>query len=752
MSRRAVSPEGRTCNALVLAGLGVLLAGGLVRAMRDPAATEVAWFGVALLVLVFVVATRFSRRLMRAAAVVGVVVIALGVVDVGRAATTRARLEAARGTASGLRARLDVLVAPQSTRASGMDPQAAVPASPSSAAAYKAVEELCAAAQGSFPKDVAEADRLCAPSESSQTVAFRSRAPGNRLSVLAARAGLEMARFEHDAATGKSKDALAVEVKAKVAAVARAATGAGGTAPAVDVLDAARAGGREVAGVLPWIAAAGRAPGSEPGLDLGAAGWAIAGALALLWYREVERRAACRALGPVVIKAAGGKAEDLAAQEELFRTYVLRNVPNPGAVPGADALLPVTSLLAAIPAAGIIGTVVNAVVSAASRQHGYTVAFRSITEGAGGSAKDAPRTTIVVRVTDTRTGALVDQHLVRDENATEAVRKAAYWAAAVVLSRSDRVPHWARWPAGTSDALAAHHAADDTRGEPPLDKLVEAVSRVPRNGLLCLKLSHAYALEGRHLDAFELALRAASVDGHYVAARYRLAMTASMVASDVDANWLERPREQRDRVRATLQRYRPGRNRGGELAAALDALAVDMPAVDTPAVDACVRALCTFALGELDDVERLLKPYWVLVSALRRSERSYWLGFINRSDGGISTRRHFVHAVASARPAIQLRRGAGGITEPADLLGDKRTFWQVTYNLACADAVRAQQGQVTRAEDALTRLEAAIERPGSHQLTREWVEADPDLKPLAGLPRFRAFARALQTNRRSDAD
>jgi hypothetical protein len=234
-------------------------------------------------------------------------------------------------------------------------------------------------------------------------------------------------------------------------------------------------------------------------------------------------------------------------------------------------------------------------------------------------------------------------------------------------------------------------------------------------------------------------LRAASIDGHYVAGRYRLAVCASAVASDLKSPWWAGPPEQQGRVRAAMHRYRHSQ----EL-------------FDPSTSPGLVQRLCNFALKELDAVESLLDPLNLAWNSLRRSERSYWLAFLRRGIGGVTNRKQFERLIQSTRPAIVARRGdlqpPGGL--PYDKwITDEATFWQVAYNRACESAVRYSCGKKEADKlAALDRLEISIERPGSHQLTRAWVEKDPDLDSLHTLQRFKQLASSLYDDRKNDAD
>jgi hypothetical protein len=570
------------------------------------------------------------------------------------------------------------------------------------------------------------------------------------LSDRRANAELEVARYRLAVATtSAARETLAAEVETKEAAYSEAVGERNTGVAGVDAAEAVQMGAGAVVAALPWIGDNQR----DLPVALDVIGWVLLGTLALLLYRWLEQRAAARALGPVTVE---GKEETDVAR---FRTYVLRNIPDPGAVPGASALQPVTDLLAATQLPTVIGKVVSAIAAVLGQKHGYTVQFQVF-----GAEKDQPSTKapvaqpdagsmlteIAVRVNKARNGELVNQRVVQHSTKDEALRKAAYWAAAVVLERSDRVPRWAQWSSETSDSLAVFFSEEDLRKR-NLEQLKEAVSRAPTSGVLCLQLSNAYALEEQHLNAFEFALRAATLHPNFVAACYRLAMSASLVASDLGLNWWNQSLEQRARVLSAVERHQPS---GAEaLRKVLDAAEVKKAREEGRDVGPLgpEAELCSFALKELDHTEKLLRIRLMLVNSLRRSERAYWLTLLRPHRRGLTWRMQFRRAVASGRPAVRQRAQLPmAINEVEKWQNDPRTFWQVAYNLACWEAIRHGQG-FGDAEAAVRRLEIAIERPNSHQLTRSWLEKDPDLNSIRRNDRFRQFVESVHDDRRADA-
>jgi hypothetical protein len=495
------------------------------------------------------------------------------------------------------------------------------------------------------------------------------------------------------------------------------------------------------------------------------AGWILLGGLALVLYRLFETRAADTGVGPVTIegpksggegaKSGGEGAPD--AAYELFRTYVVRNVPEPAAVPGGSALTPLTDLLEAAPAstpASWIGTVLKATLDAAKPPIGYVVSYAHVRDVA---ASGTGAISVVVRVRTARTGRLLEQETfprpepggrpTGDRARDEVLREAAYWAASRILKTSDRIPQWARWPEDTSHALAVFYSARDN-GVVSSDarELAEAVARAPRCGLLVVQLAHRYTLAKRYLDALALYAQVVSMYPDYHLARYRLAITCGFIADDFGTTWGKASPATQQRVVETLRRYCetcPRAQRGY-----VDELIKNLSVVDGSELGAARAQFCRLARANLKEVRERVRLPRVLATALGRDQRSYQLGLL-ASPSGLSSRTRFRDLVDSADLALQLRGGQR--PDDRDLASVERrarraeTWWQVAYNLACFYALRANRAlhAANDVDAAFAWLERAVEQRGSHQLTKEWFDGDPDLRALRGNPRYDAIRERL---------
>ena len=593
-------------------------------------------------------------------------------------------------------------------------------------AALPAIDGLCRAGVGAWSRVPGEP---CLPTPQDHGGRDLARAPVRRVvAERQATAALALARAEVAAARDPAAATAArQQVDAREKALADALAARDNPTPAVGVVDVVREGGNAVVRRLPLV------DRRDVPYELSLVGWLVVAGLAIVGYRHLEIVNGTDGLGPVRVK---GPDDDI----EQFRTYLMWNVREPGAVPGAGALKPVTDLLGAtsagVPGAAWLQKLIEALTAAVAIDHGYTVQFDVLSQ-----ATPTTKATVAVRVHVTRTGQLIGQHVGTQDTTREAERSAAYWAAAVILGRSRKVPDWAEWSADTSDSLAAYFERSDANPE-NIDKLREAVQKAPTSGLLCLDLANAEAIRGNQFQAFQLALRVATLHPRYIASRYRLAVTASLLASDLGRHWDDVGQPDREEVLAALDRYqRPPT----ALVAALR---------DDPGGNARAELLCRFGLDELEVLRTDTTRRRVVFKALRQRERSYWFELVRPAIGRKSLRAQFRQSIESCKPAVKAR---GDLPVEEDELRmqlhrvlDPRTLWLVPYNLACCNAIWQRHDQAhpasepplghgDHAAEAVRLLEIAVERPGSFQLNVAWLDADPDLESLRNDPRFLRF-------------
>ena len=650
---------------------------------------------------------------------------------------------------------------------------AAIPASPA-ATELDAAADAAVAANTSPPvvvDDVTSAiARACwaaglrpdAPSQdqtggSTRTPSCRPESTPDSLEVAMATMRLRLAQFRA-AVLNRAEDGAAVT--AAQDQLSDTQGGAPTTPPEISFADAISAGAQTAVDQLPGQ--------TDPLLVLQLIGWLVLGVLLLGFWRLVERRSGQQQPGPVTIQftsantasttatvkpthsgtttsataAAGGSSTpvtatdssdsavttDPDAQKAVFRSALLLNLTEPGAVPGANALQSLTDL-AELPGVSKtwITPIVTALKTALSPSLGYTAIGEVVPpEIAGGMW------IVVVRVVDDSTGSQVDVASFGALSDVRACRAAGYWAATVILGRSTRIPGWARWDIGTADALAAYQ---DSNLDETTSELEKAVALAPSSGILLQTLAARYDLAGRHLTALSLSARAVAAHPRYPIARYRLAASTGILAGNTDVLWVGASFAERQRVAAQLGR-----------ACKLIGLAKidkglverirELPSADQVEASETFRttATCLYRLLRRDT------GYWTIpFRALRRSERGAWWPAGVAKFGATGPRLRARRLVQSAL----LLYGATPkeIRKARDAAGKPDSLWQLSYNLSCYHCGRAKMssGAINPAEvdEALDWLETALERPASGQMAGKWLDVDPDLQLIRQTARFR---------------
>ncbi|HEV2070594.1 MAG TPA: hypothetical protein VGR26_12440 [Acidimicrobiales bacterium] len=484
--------------------------------------------------------------------------------------------------------------------------------------------------------------------------------------------------------------------------------------------------------------------GQRVPVALAVAGWALLGLLALLAYRRLEIANARIESGSVTIgelQGAGPAKEDMQA---AWQRYVLQNVPEPGDLPGTSSSAALSSLTEASSDATskLAVAVLKLVHDATASTSGYLVDAtyhllpKSNTAGTNEEEDNDTATDpnvgvkaeteatgeheIFARVRDARTGATLSQRANRAATQDLALRKAGYWAAAVVLERGRRVPSWARWSPTSSEALAAYDEAEH-RGGGSNEALVVAAREAPTSGLLLLRLANQKEIEGARLDALELTLRACTVHPRYPQARYRLSVSFAMIAGTLETSWATASPATKRRLMASMRRC----------ATACGVKADD----DIDSLDAALNAdgqrdkLLDLADKFRKSTDSLLRWPTIATNALRRSERSVWLPMLIHGSGR-RRRADARQTMEAAGHAVQAYRTGG---QPAITATNKRfTAWQARYNMACAHAIAGSTGGIGPRKQAVAFLEQVLEAPGGAQLSREWLLADPDLTSIRG--------------------
>jgi hypothetical protein len=656
------------------------------------------------------------------------------------------------------------------------------------------------------PPSRADADHdlatACETAEQTATVSGSCRGAATavanpELSVAMAEARLAVARFRC-AVLGRPADREAVTAAESALSEARGRVGE--APPRLSLVDALRAGGdalltngdgpstdaatEEDAGETPGgtgngtaagetAATAGTATDGERALAplaVEVAAWVALGLLLLGFWRWLERRCARQAPGPVSVDfvestteppavdpptgAAAAAAITGADQKALFRSALVNNVSEPAAAPGGTRATPVTDLSELMPVgAGWVATVIHA-----ARTLGTSPVGSSAHGQLFHDASERQPWRVLVRLVDDSTG---DQFAVREVgagSAADACRAAGYWAAGTLLDRSTRVPSWAAWSGETADALAAYHRSvrDRTREEEPdIPALERAVAAAPHSGLMLVRLASAYDLAGRQPKALALYARAVAAHPRYLTAAYRLATSLSLLADEDGTAWVALPLSERRRIAGEVRR---GCQAFGVPTPASEELARAVRTQDGTTVRyTAAPALLDLAHAVYRALVNAHRPLFVAVALGRRSERSLWLGHLRSFTSNRQAARSFRWTAESAA-LVTPRRGLGNGQAATDQAEEKareriegkardpQSSWQVSYNLACYYARRGC------ADEALGWLETALARPNSEQLTRGWLETDPDLTSLRQHPRFTSLLRALTRRPVEDDD
>lgn len=595
-------------------------------------------------------------------------------------------------------------------------------------AAATATTDLCTAAAGTRSGEDMAAYLPC--------IKVEGRTPEGTDDVADALARAEVAVADLAVAVKGRADGRG-EALEKAEATLAAAESSEAEGEKAEFADLVREGGGAIVSAVPVVGA------RDVPIALAVLGWAALGALALLGYRRLEIANAGIARGAVSF---GPLAQDAADQEgggdgekelqPVFRRYVLENVAEPGALPGTSSSAALSSLteVSSDPRTKLVGALLKLFQEATASTSGYLVDATYHTHPALGAATEDEEIEheVFARLRDARTGATLAQRASPAATRELALRTAGYWAAAAVLERDRRSPSWASWTASSSGALAAYDEAR-RRGEGSKEKLEQAAREAVTSGLLLLRLANEKDIEGKHIEALELLLRAGTVHPRYPQARYRLAVSFSMTAGTYETTWGQATVATRRRVVAMTERC--------AAACAITTIAKPLkklkPGGSTPANSR--EALLDIADAFRKSTCELLAWGSIARNSLRRSERAVWLDMIVREVG-----RTWRNQTCEALGAAELAIVASRYGTLHDAVAARFTAWQALYNVACAYAITAAAGGVEPRHRAVAYLARVIEAPGGAQVSREWLLADPDLAAIRGDDGFREICNRVR--------
>jgi hypothetical protein len=206
-----------------------------------------------------------------------------------------------------------------------------------------------------------------------------------------------------------------------------------------------------------------------------------------------------------------------------------------------------------------------------------------------------------------------------------------------------------------------------------------------------------------------------------------MAVSLGMLATDVDKQWMSAPLSERIRVTEQLGRACKRLGVDGKRLSGKKGLA-ELPKANAIEV---AEMLSLLARRLLDRLVKDVTWWRVVWRTLRRSERVEWVPRAQSllNPFGEAARQKWLFR--SARLLEQtLDENLADLHEVERFARDGRSWWQLSYNLACFYTRKGDP------EAALRWLEIGLERPGSGEMGDEWLTKDPDLKSLSGQPRF----------------
>ncbi|MGB8858505.1 MAG: hypothetical protein WCC60_04585 [Ilumatobacteraceae bacterium] len=557
---------------------------------------------------------------------------------------------------------------------------------------------------GAFTEAVFDAGGVLAP-ETTRLVQLAQAALSTRESLLAAPSSGKLDAAVEAAPEQGSSSTQLYDLRVALAQYIVDATGADADRTALDELRArARPGADRIdlSDALnrgPDAVIEGFWPNNVRTITPGLLGWLVVAALGLTTFAWLAKRNGRRQVGPVNVEV---------VNDDDFKIALLQNVQEPGAAPGSDTWKSITDLIA-LPASHAITRVVTAALAILGRGTGYKVALTS-TSMPSSDAGAGEHHEVLVRLTYAD-GTFAGSTRIHNPSKQKAMREAGYWAAGSILGNSGRVPSWASWNAATAPALDAFNSQRATR-----DELVAALRSSPNSGVILVKVAARYEEQNRSLDAIEMYCRALIAHPRYWIAMYRLGGTVSMLSQHPEV-WSSASLERRAAIVRMME-------------AAADAAVAEVPVDKLRGADPDFAAV---ALGWYDVVSRATSLRARVGLAFRRSERVAAIpALIHSGRWGDAARVRWLARSASlvtGHPPLRsdLERRAH----------DRRSWWQLSYNMACADARKHEL------DSAMNWLDLCLARPGAEQLTKAWATADPDLKALRTMPRFQRFCEQL---------
>ncbi len=492
--------------------------------------------------------------------------------------------------------------------------------------------------------------------------------------------------------------------------------------------------------------------------ELGDLGWILLAAAALVAYRRLEITSAAREIGPVAVEpfvlrpadatsgddpASSGTSKYLA---ERMRDWLAgADVYEPSSVPGAAADQ-LTSVLAdeAVPQPGRLAAIVwQAVRKIVIPPAGVTVSS---------TYEVQPDDLHVIHLTikSARTGGGITSRRFGGGSSERSWTSPRSFVAEHVLRDARVVPSWAWWPGDGASMLRYQRVV---RGEGDATALLERVVAANQgSGLLRVHLGNHYEIDGRELDAL-LQHSLATRFKRFYSARYRLAVSLSMLADQLDELWWpEACLPVRRSILEALEKVSDGASK-----ADVKCLSQRSSGDDAP------RAMLELACKQLKKAKAQMNIIRLMLAALTRpNERQFWWGQLRQRNGRRQIHAYLYTAIEVINVRLLFLGDGSKATKDALARHEADVEREVKgpvgttalYNAACLHAVIAgllerrdrRDGRPLTAEErseidrhrrrAVELLQSALTVPGSTGVAPAWLERDPDLSGLEGYGPF----------------
>jgi tetratricopeptide (TPR) repeat protein len=503
-------------------------------------------------------------------------------------------------------------------------------------------------------------------------------------------------------------------------------------------------------------------------------GWILLLIGAVYAYRMLEVLNSHRDTGPITVEDVTGDLGDAKSEQVTshLRYAVLKNLPEPGTVPGASSSNPLTDLLGADPIKNpILVAAITFVRLVGFPPRGYLVraslATRTDIEGSG---KSVDQHTAHIRVHDARTKRSVWTTACTATTRADALERGGFAAAAWILQRARSVPPWLQFSAEAAEALNAYERTRLTTDDVTLKELDRAVRRDPTSGVALVQLGYAYDLAGERIEALECYERTVGLFPEYRIARYRAAIgwsalhdisgsldnavkqRLSLLVGSADRIRIDETKPKRTkarrigpvptRTRAQINRSLGETNQTTASTVAPRTTSRTTGQSDTLREDLVANAIYRFKeVGDSNQLKWLFDLTWRSLSvyerpALPRLGQLRWTHRTLRASS-LPTR---VRDLELRSQKGEKPKGLKKLTKKAE---ERGAPWQLRYNLACAYSVYFDYNRNSKedCEKAIKLLHDALLHPEAKQLTRKWLANDPDLKALGSQPQFDTLLR-----------